>query len=253
MHMKSIMLLNKGENHMNNFRKYILLFKNDMRNIFRDKILMVMFIFPIIFILIFRWFAATINGIDPYLPLMLGFCYIMMPNMLGAVLGFLILDEKDDKVLGALRVMPISAGGFLLYRTLFPMGFVFIINLILPYALDFVDLDIGTAIVLAVIGAIEAPFLGLVVSSKAANKVEGMATFKFAGFAFMIPLALMFISSDWYWLLGILPTFWPIKIVLDSVIGQPAAWIYVVGLIYNLFILFIVGWFFKKTALESTK
>jgi fluoroquinolone transport system permease protein len=177
----------------------------------------------------------------------------MMPNMLGAILGFLILDEKDDKVLSALRVMPISTGGFLLYRILFPMGFTFIVNMILPYTLDFVELDFGTVLTLAIIGAIESPFLGLVVASKAANKVEGMATFKFAGFAFMLPLFGIFITSDWYWLFGILPTFWPIKIVFESAFGQPASWLYVVGLLYNLLILIAVGYFFKKTALESTK
>lgn len=238
---------------MNNLRKYLLLFKNDMRNIFRDQIMMVMFIFPIIFILIFRWMASAINGIEPFLPLILGFCYIMMPNMLGAVLGFLILDEKDDKVLGALRVMPISASGFVIYRMLFPMGFTFIINMILPYALDFVELDVGTAIILALIGALEAPFLGLIVSSKAANKVEGMAAFKFAGFAFMLPLAAAFITSDWLWAFGVLPSFWPVKIVLDSVMGTPDLWLYIVGLLYNIACLIGVGWFFKKTALESTK
>jgi len=238
---------------MNKIAKYGILFKNDLRNIFRDKILLMLFLYPVVFIILFRWLADTFTTLTPYLPLLLAFAYIIMPNMMGAMLGFLILDEKDDKVIVALRIMPISATGFILYRMIFPIIFVFVVNLIMPLILDFVDLSGVTILFLAIISALEAPLLGLAISGKAANKVEGMAMFKFAGLAFMLPIASIMITSDWAWAFGVLPTFWPVRLVIDSVMGQPEAWIYVVGVLYNLLVLAAVGWYFKKSTLEATK
>lgn len=53
----------------------------------------------------------------PYYPMLLSFFFVLqIPLLFGVLVGLLVLDEKDDNTLTALRVTPISMRGYALYR-----------------------------------------------------------------------------------------------------------------------------------------
>ena len=45
------------------------------------------------------------------------FFAIVLPLVMGAVLGFMLLDEKDNHTLTAIRATPVSVGAYLAWRT----------------------------------------------------------------------------------------------------------------------------------------
>ena len=58
------------------------------------------------------------NGFDivPYFPLVMGGYLMTAPGMLGMVIGFLLLDERDARTLSALCVTPLSMRQYPAYR-----------------------------------------------------------------------------------------------------------------------------------------
>ena len=63
------------------------------------------------------------NGFDmaPYFPLVMGGYLMTAPGIVGMVIGFLLLDERDARPLSALRVTPLSMREYLVYRILLPL------------------------------------------------------------------------------------------------------------------------------------
>ena len=70
-----------------------------------------------------------------YHPLIASVLVMTTPNMFGAVIGFLLLDQKDDRTLTALQVTPLTVGGYLTYRIAIPM--------VLSVAMTLVALEIS--------------------------------------------------------------------------------------------------------------
>ena len=53
----------------------------------------------------------------PYYPMLLRFFFVLqIPLLFRLLVGLLVLDERDDDTLAALRVTPISMLGYALYR-----------------------------------------------------------------------------------------------------------------------------------------
>ena len=51
----------------------------------------------------------------------MGFLPLMVAGMVGTVVGFLLLDQRDDQTMTALLVTPLSLGDYLRYRMTLPM------------------------------------------------------------------------------------------------------------------------------------
>ena len=82
-----------------------------------------------------------------------------------------------------------------------------------------------------------APLFALILSTFAANKVEGLALMKGLSVFMLGPLAAYFIDSDLQLLLGVLPTYWPTKAFWVAGEGGNL-WPYVlVGMVYHLLLL----------------
>ena len=83
--------------------------------------------------------------------------------------------------------------------------------IVLHELLGVVRLPPGELTLVALASTPIVPFMGLIIAGFAGNQVEGFAVAKGAGFLFTGPLASFFIPRHWDLLVGILPTYWPIK------------------------------------------
>ena len=99
---------------------------NDLRLVWRDGfLLMVMLVLPLA-CLGFRWLLPYLTGVaaewvelELYYGLILGFFLVgQQPIMLGAVVGILFIEERDEGTLLALKATPLSLRSFLGYRLL---------------------------------------------------------------------------------------------------------------------------------------
>ena len=218
---------------------------NDLKSIRRDSLLISMLVIPPIMVLAVRLIvprlterlAVSFNfDLVPYYPMLLSFLFVLqLPLLFGLLTGLLILDERDDDTLTALRVTPISMTGYALYRG---GAAVLLSTLYVIIALPLTGLMPPTllpaVIPIAVLSGILAPLFGLVLATLASNKVEGLALMKALGIFLLGPLAAYFIDSNWQLLLGILPTYWPAKAFWVAGSDENFWPYFLIGLAYNL-------------------
>jgi fluoroquinolone transport system permease protein len=133
-------------------------------------------------------------------------------GMVGTVVGYLLLDQRDDQTMTALLVTPLSLGDYLRYRLggLMMLSAVFgAVMVPLAGLSETTPAQIGlTAIAAAPLAAIYALFLG----AFASNKVQGFALAKAVGVV-MIPCILAyFVTGPWQTAFGLVPHYWALKV-----------------------------------------
>lgn len=230
---------------------------NDLKSIRRDSLLIYMLVIPPIMVLAVRLILPWLTerslanfGFDlvPYYPMLLSFFFVLqLPLLFGLMVGLLILDERDDDTLTALRVTPISVAGYALYRggttVLFSTLYVIIAlpltGLMLPSVLP-------ALIPIAILSGTLAPLFCLVIATFASNKVEGLALMKALGIFLLGPLAAYFVDSNWQLLLGVLPTYWPAKAFWVASAGASYCPYLIVGLACNLTLTILLLYRFRQ-------
>ncbi len=215
----------------------------DWKNIRRDSLLAWIPLIPLLMALLIRWgapplTAALLRGtgfdLTPYYPLIMASFVISLPGMIGTVTGFLLLDERDDGVLDALLVTPISARAFVAYRVATPLVVGFFVTLASYPICGLIPLPWTDLIAAALLGGFGAPFMALYLASFADNKVTGFALMKLMNAIQVLPLAAYFVPQPAQWLFGVVPSYWPMKMVWQAADGLPYAPYLVVGLAVNV-------------------
>jgi fluoroquinolone transport system permease protein len=216
----------------------------DARSIRRDSMLRWMILMPLVLALMFRLLLpwATVHlqeslnfDLTPYLPLLVGFVVILTaPTLYGAVIGFLLLDERDEGTLTALQVTPLPVSSYLAYRIALPMAISIVVLLIAYPIVGLFPLPLWQLLILAVLAAPLAPLYALFLAVLASNKVQGFALMKAGGILFLGPFIAWFVTMPWQLLFGVFPTYWPMKLYWLFVAGQSGWAIYfVVGMIFQ--------------------
>ena len=159
---------------------------------------------------------------------------MITPMMYGTVIGFLLLDQKDDRTLTALQVTPLTTAGYLLYRLGMPSLLSVVMTVLVLQASGLATIDLARQLWVAVSGAPLAPAFALFLAAFARNKVQGFALMKAAGALNWPPLIAWFVHSRWQWAFGLCPTYWPVKLYweLDAG-GSNAWWIFLVGIAFQ--------------------
>ena len=199
----------------------------DFNNVRRDPMLRWMVFFPLLMVGIFRWgipFLAEqlklwLNfDLLAYDNLMMSFVSMMIPLAYGSVVGFLLLDQRDDRTLFALQVTPLTLRGYFIYRVSLPMFLGLLGNLIFLPLSGFVNMGWEKIFMVSLGASGLTPVLALFYAGFAQNKVQGMALMKISSLIFMPVIVAWFLTGVWHWLFAILPSFWPMKLywVLDS-------------------------------------
>jgi fluoroquinolone transport system permease protein len=218
---------------------------NDLKGVRRDPALFYMLVIPPLMIPAARFLlppaAAYLSedfGFDLviYYPLLLSFFFVLqIPMLFGVLVGLLVLDEKDDDTLSALRVTPISMTGYALYRG---AAAVLLSALYVCIALPLTGLLpsplVPTTVPIALLSGMTAPVFALLLAALARNKVEGLALMKALSVLMLGPLAAYFVGLHWQLVFGVLPTYWPAQAFWVAAEGG-TYWPYIlVGLAYNL-------------------
>jgi fluoroquinolone transport system permease protein len=225
----------------------------DIRSVRRDSLTSWMIFLPIMLALVLRWGVPPLTtrlmeqynfDLVPYYPLLLAYFFVgMCPMVFGALIGFLLLDEKDDRTLTALQVTPLPLSGYILYRVTIPILLTFGLMFVLFPLANLTPFDLRTVLLSAIAAAPMAPMLALLFGSVAQNKVQGFALMKLTGFIFIAPVVAYFAPAGWELAFGIVPTYWPMKVYWLLYAGETNVWLYfVVAVVYQL----LVAAFFAK-------
>jgi fluoroquinolone transport system permease protein len=231
----------------------------DRLSIRRDPLLRWIVLLPPAVALAVRWVfpallaraeAAFGVELEPFLTALAGYVLLVLtPNLAGMVVGFLLLDQRDDDTLTALRVTPVPLGGYLAYRLALPVALSTAVTLALfplaglagPGPLPLLGAALGAAPF--------APAFALFLASFAANKVQGFALTKAAGAVLAAPVAAYFLEPAWRWVLAPVPTYWPAMGYWALSRGRADGWLLLaVGFVYQVALVALLLRRFQRVA-----
>ena len=184
----------------------------------RDTLTAFMTIYPIIFGVVGRYvlpWADENSGfsLDLFGDFALAALVLLTPMIYGAVMGFSILDDRDDGVMTAIRVTPMTISKFLSVRIAMVMAFTFGATLFVILFSGFSPLSLSKTLLIAGVNTLVAPIAGFLINAFATNKIEGFAIMKGTGMVVAFPV-ISLIFTDWReFIFAFVPGFWPAKAI----------------------------------------
>lgn len=193
----------------------------DARNVARDSMLRWIAIVTPAFGLLFRFAVPRVAdvlhqrfGYDlvAYYPLLMSLLPLVAAGMIGTVVGFLLLDQRDDQTLTALLVTPLSLGDYLRYRLSGLMLLSAVFGAGMPPLAGLSETTAVQVVVSAMTAAPLAPIYALFLATFAANKVQGFALAKAVGVVLVPCVVSYFVTGPWQSAFGVVPHYWAMKV-----------------------------------------
>lgn len=224
--------------------------KHELKNILRDKMYFFFAFFSFIMILVAIFLIPYLRDMESDLAanIVITFLILMNSFLYGAITGFTLLDDQDDFVLLSLKITPIKVRSYIFMKLAISYIFGLITTLLLILLTGFLQssslIDVLFIILLA---PMQGPILAIIVNAFATNKVEGFVVMKMSGIILLAPIAALFISNWTELLLGLIPGFWPVRIIsmqlLPTTFFINSTWLY---FILGVFVNFIFGYLLFK-------
>lgn len=231
--------------------KLIALSLNDLRNIFRERILYFIFVgapiltfFATKFLL--PWLGTKFPIILPYFPLIIMLLIFNVIGGIGFVVASIILDERDEDVLTAIRVTPISSTFFIVYRLFFAVLISFIFGLIMILFTGIIEMSLVQAMLSSFLLAIVSPIMVLTLASFSGNKVEGLAVYKGLSLILFLPVASFFLPAKTHFFFWIIPVYWSFRWFVEGAGGNPIWYVFGVAILFNLVVILGLVQVFKR-------
>lgn len=210
-------------------------FKTDLKKLFREPIMALLFLFPLLLAIIFKllllflvpWLSSLMEiDITQNVPYILSCILILSPGMLGVVMGFMMLDDKDGNITQLMSVTPLGLSGYIIMRLTFVFVSTFIYTLFTYAVLGMYLIPIAALLYITLLLSLYGSMIGMILFSVSTDKVKGLTYAKPLNLMFVFALANL-IDIPWVQILASLfPTYW-----ITKIISQP----------YNLSVLFFGG------------
>ncbi|MCO6477976.1 MAG: hypothetical protein J5I94_15195 [Phaeodactylibacter sp.] len=195
-------------------------------------------------LLLLPWLERQFPVMADYHPLILMLMTLQVVTSIGFVLASMLLDERDEQVLTALRAMPVGVNAFLFYRLSIGTFMAVLFSYAMLTAPGMEGLGPAARFTAALLFASAAPITTLALAAFSGNKVEGLAVYKGLSLILMIPAGSFFLSSWVNYVLGIVPVYWTLHYVDEALAGNMAIMELILALaahglaLWGLFVLF---------------
>lgn len=221
-------------------KKYFHLIKYELKTIIKNPINIFMLCYPILMILMLGVILPlTINktGDAPYQVIIIILIVALAVGSFvsGAMLGFSLIENKDEKTILNIGVTPIKVEGYAIFKSIYTYVISILSNLIIIGGLKLIKndayyIDINNTsvhlfsniswlhiFVFSIVSGLFVPLVALTLGTIAKNKIEAFAYVKSGGIFVMLPVLMIlnFFSDVKQYILGVLPSFWPIKAMLN--------------------------------------
>lgn len=227
---------------------------HEFKNIARDKMYGFLALYPVIMAVVAYFLMPYLNDLgNPLFSQITTVLFILMNGfMFGAVTGFTLLDDQDDKVILSLRITPIDVRAYVLIKLV--IGYVLGIfsTLLLFVASDFLpNIGVLDLIFILILSPMSGPLIALFINCFATNKVEGFVMMKLSGIILMVPIAALFLTSWTEVFLFVIPGFWPARLIsmnilpIDFFIDSTLIY-FILGLIVNLMMIALIFKLYAK-------
>lgn len=233
--------------------------RNDARLIGRDSFLSGLSVYIIILAIILRFGLPALvenfaNNPDitfslaDFFPMLIGYIALFAGALVaGMIIGFIVLDERDDNTIKALLVTPLPVAYYIAYRVIVPMLIAFVIILLNLLIINQALPEFWQVVVIAAFASMTAPLVMLFFATVAQNKVQGFAMNKIVGTLGLLIFAAWFVEAPLQYLIGLFPPYWFVKGYWLAVANDPNWFLFlVIGAIWTSVVLsFFIRRFYR--------
>jgi ABC-type Na+ efflux pump permease subunit len=203
------------------------LLSGDLTNLRRDPMLVAAGLAPLLVAVVLRVGSVPtverlvpVVDIVPWLPVILGFFLLLTPFLMGFVVGFLLLEEREDRILEVVAVTPRGHAGFMAYRLGLPAVAGGVGAVVVAVISGLSTLGVPRLLGVAILCAGSATLVTMTMAAMARDRVQGLAVVKVTGFALLGAVGFQLLPNPWKWALAPLPQTW----VLEAVAGAGKTW-----------------------------
>ncbi|MBN2636318.1 MAG: hypothetical protein JXR61_08605 [Prolixibacteraceae bacterium] len=186
--------------------------KNDLKLIFRDNSLMIIFIVPVAIILICRFGITKLPEIVPdihdYYWLIVAGLTMINAATPSYLFSFILLDERDENIDVMLRILPVPQNFILKSRIFVASVFGFIFSALILSLNGLILLNFPQILFLAILFSLISPASTFAITAFSKNKIEAASLFKAMNIILFIPIIAFFIDNSLKYVFGIIPFFW---------------------------------------------
>ncbi|MFW5894304.1 MAG: ABC transporter permease [Bacillota bacterium] len=255
--------------------KYLSMLAYEFKNIIRDRMTLILLVYPLLIILLGSYviphlidnYASGDGKLTATLVIIIVFASIV-PLITGAMLGFNLLDHKDENSLNTIRVTPLSLRGYILFKSVYTYCLSFFASFFSVFGVKHLSGDgysvgpinlwdmftWGDIFIYAMVASLFTPFFALFLGAVAKNKIEGFAYMKSSGIFMMLPVLITIDTmQNWkQYILGLFPIFWPVKgllvdiDMLDHAHNLPGPLYHVIGALYMAMLIVASYKFFEE-------
>lgn len=208
--------------------------RGDLANLRRDPMLVAAMAAPLLIGGLVRFGVPRVTDlieVTEYLPLVIGFSILLAPTLAGFVMGFLLLEEREDRILDAIAVTPLGTDGFFAYRLWWPVVTGGLGALVVTLLAGVATVDVGRLVAAIVLAAASGGLVTLVLAVLARDRVQGLALSKLTGVTLVAAVGFQLLEAPWRWLLAPIPQVW----VIDAVAGTgPVLQAAVIGVVLHV-------------------
>lgn len=225
-------------------KKYLRLLKYEMKTLFKDPTNLFMIIYPFMMLGILGFLVPEIVGRSPQeagkivMMVALILAFVAGSYISGVLLGFSLIENRDENTILSLAVTPASLSGYTVFKIVYGFAISVLSNLILLGGLKLIagnqyvigsgegalrlldNLSWGKVLIFSLASSLFVPAVAFFLGTHAKNKIEGFAFLKGGAIVIFLPvLALLEVFQKGYqYLLGILPNFWTVKAMMNAAI-----------------------------------
>ncbi|NJE07452.1 ABC transporter permease [Thermococcus sp. M39] len=226
-------------------RRFFVIYRTDIKLLRRDPMLVYSVVITLVFLGVVRYFQERLGELYPIVALLV---LIFIPLIFGMIPGFMMANEKEEKTIQALQVIPISSEAFLTYRLLWASAITVILTVLAPKILD-INVPWKGLLALIALFIIEVPIYALLIIDFSETRMQALTVSKIAGWLLILPAAIKFIvvarhlSTDWSKFTAFLPTYWVYKIFewiafndysdFPIALGVHLAWLFLLVLLFK--------------------
>ena len=207
--------------------------KNDIKYMKKDPMIAMVFAAPVLFAVFYRVIILRFDLLIPYRSVFQYIFAVMLPFMIGMVLGFRMLDEKDEHMLSFYAVSPLGLRGYILLRVI--MGIVLGALTIWAVSLfGVVPKEYWFFISVQVV--LLAPLVFLILGVIGKNKIQGLTLVKIVGMLFMLPVLRVIKDNPLDYLFMFIPSYNVFELIVRKSFDYWVL-IYTGGLFLSLYLL----------------
>lgn len=193
----------------------------------RDSLTAFMLVYPLLLAAIGRFLVPLISdqlgfSLSPWYHAILSALALITAKISGAIVGFSILDDRDDNILLAVKVAPMTLEAFIGLKLLLVYLFSFIGCAFVIWFSNLTPLTSGVILGISALSAFEGPLVALLINCFASNKIEGFAAIKSLNALVVFPIVALFMKGAKEFIFAFEPGFWPAKALSLAVLNQEA-------------------------------